>query len=46
MPATNEEARQVFDLPPLRLQITEHRTESKSCSGCAMTTTAPFSLPM
>jgi transposase len=35
------EARQVFDLPPLRLLATEHRAERRRCA-CGTTTQAPF----
>jgi transposase len=35
------EARQVFDLPPLRLLATEHRAERRRC-GCGTTTAAAF----
>jgi transposase len=35
------EARQVFDLPPLRLCVAEHRAERRRC-GCGTTTQAGF----
>lgn len=35
------EKRQVFDLPPLNLIVTEHRAEQKSCS-CGCVTTGSF----
>jgi transposase len=35
------EARQVFDLPPLRLSVSEHRTERRRCA-CGATTQAVF----
>jgi transposase len=35
------EARQVFDLPPLRLSVSEHRAERCRC-GCGATTQAVF----
>lgn len=33
--------RQVFDIPPLRLSVTEHRAQTRRC-GCGHTTTAAF----
>jgi transposase len=35
------EARQVFDLPPLGLRVTEHRAERRRCA-CGTTTAAAF----
>lgn len=36
------ERRQVFDLPPLRMQVTEHQVERVCCPHCAQTTTGAF----
>lgn len=36
------EVRQVFDLPPISLKVTEHRARRCFCPGCGKTVTAPF----
>lgn len=36
------EARQVFDIPPLKIEITEHRAEQKICPCCLKLNTADF----
>ena len=41
-PHLGHERRQVFDLPELKLQVTEHQAQIKHCPGCARTSTAPF----
>jgi len=41
-PAIDFERRQLFDLPPLKLECTEHRAEFKDCPGCHRRVTAPF----
>lgn len=35
------ESRQVFDLPPRRVRVVEHRSHKRRC-GCGQVTTAPF----
>jgi transposase len=40
-PAVGEERRQVFDLPPMRLVVVEHRAQRREC-GCGAVTTAVF----
>jgi transposase len=40
-PMSGVEARQVFDLPPLRVGVTEHRAQQRRCA-CGTTTAAGF----
>jgi transposase len=40
-PVTSVAARQVFDLPPVALVCTEHRSETRRC-GCGTSTTGTF----
>ncbi len=37
-----EQVRQVFDLPPIRLVVSEHRAQQRACTGCGAVTTAAF----
>lgn len=41
-PAIGHQKRQVFDIPPVKVEVTEHQAESKLCQSCGQTTTAPF----
>ena len=39
---TAAQRRQVFDLPPVKLIVTEHRREARRCPACRMTAKANF----
>ena len=42
VPATAIQRRQVVDLPPLQLAVTEHQAATVGCPHCQQVTTAPF----
>jgi len=41
-PVVAKEKRQVFDLPPVNIQITEHQAERKMCPNCGRVVSAIF----
>jgi transposase len=40
--AKGHEKRQVFDVPPIRLEVTEHQVEVKQCPGCGQQAKGTF----
>lgn len=42
LPPTTVVSRQLFELPPLRFEVTEHQAEQKRCPACQQITQAAF----
>lgn len=41
-PVVRTKVRQVFDIPPIQLEVTQHETEVKKCANCGTKTESAF----
>jgi Transposase and inactivated derivatives len=41
-PVVNREKRQVFEIPPVKIEVTEHQAETRQCAACGEKTKARF----